>query len=246
MAELGFHYGPALNPNVMGATFPGGSRTGLVQRPQGLTLTTEALFGTPAVAALLEQMDAVLTVLARDLEVHILFGPSSARSAVQNAIIGLAHSTGAGSSGGKGVPFLGAAVRSGRAARGQSAREQAAPFVRSFPTRNPYYQTGDERRAWRRLLREGFARAVTMRDPSIWEDTWMQGARLQIQSYHRHFVDQRLLVTASRFVPAGAPGGAALLSPRYAKWKAKRYPGRPILTATGQLRDSLIATWIRR
>ena len=32
------------------------------------------------------------------------------------------------------------------------------------------------------------------------------------------------------------------LSPEYQKWKDKHYPGRPILTATGQLRDACLRT----
>jgi phage gpG-like protein len=34
-------------------------------------------------------------------------------------------------------------------------------------------------------------------------------------------------------------GGWAALSPKYAAWKAKHYPGKPILEATGALRGSL-------
>jgi phage gpG-like protein len=34
-------------------------------------------------------------------------------------------------------------------------------------------------------------------------------------------------------------GGWAPLSPRYAAWKARHYPGAPILVRTGDLRDSL-------
>lgn len=34
-------------------------------------------------------------------------------------------------------------------------------------------------------------------------------------------------------------GGWAPLSPRYAAWKAKRFPGQPIMVATGELRASL-------
>ncbi len=38
----------------------------------------------------------------------------------------------------------------------------------------------------------------------------------------------------------GGPGGAwSPLSPTYAEWKAKRYPGAPILEATGRLRAAL-------
>lgn len=34
-------------------------------------------------------------------------------------------------------------------------------------------------------------------------------------------------------------GGWQALSPRYAAWKARHYPGKPILERTGDLRDSL-------
>lgn len=38
---------------------------------------------------------------------------------------------------------------------------------------------------------------------------------------------------------AHASGGWAPLSPRYAAWKARHYPGRPILVLTGDLKESL-------
>lgn len=39
---------------------------------------------------------------------------------------------------------------------------------------------------------------------------------------------------------AHASGGWAPLSPKYAAWKAQRYPGQPTLVRTGELRASLI------
>lgn len=44
-----------------------------------------------------------------------------------------------------------------------------------------------------------------------------------------------------QFASEGAygSGGWAPLSPRYARWKARAYPGQPILVRTGELRESL-------
>lgn len=52
------------------------------------------------------------------------------------------------------------------------------------------------------------------------------------------YVGKELL---KNFISQGryASGGWAPLSPKYAKWKAKRYPGAPILVRTGQLRRDL-------
>lgn len=45
---------------------------------------------------------------------------------------------------------------------------------------------------------------------------------------------------AQQFATEGiAAGGWEPLSPRYAAWKARKYPGAPILTRTGKLRRSL-------
>lgn len=47
------------------------------------------------------------------------------------------------------------------------------------------------------------------------------------------------LSTAFETGGAGTAHGWAPLSPRYSRWKAKHYPGKPILTRTGALRKSL-------
>lgn len=48
-------------------------------------------------------------------------------------------------------------------------------------------------------------------------------------------------VQARQFNSEGSfgSGGWAPLSPAYAAWKAKRYPGKPILVRTGALKESL-------
>ena len=48
-------------------------------------------------------------------------------------------------------------------------------------------------------------------------------------------------IEARQFKSEGAygSGGWPALSPRYAAWKAKHYPGKPILERTGELKDSL-------
>lgn len=47
--------------------------------------------------------------------------------------------------------------------------------------------------------------------------------------------------TKQRFdTQGGDVGGWKPLSPAYAAWKARRYPGMPILVATGELRHSLV------
>ena len=45
----------------------------------------------------------------------------------------------------------------------------------------------------------------------------------------------------AQFASSGATGsgGWSPLSPRYAAWKARRFPGQPILVRTGRLRDTL-------
>jgi len=40
----------------------------------------------------------------------------------------------------------------------------------------------------------------------------------------------------------GPAGGWAPLSPRYAAWKSRHYPGQPTMVRTGRLRASLVAT----
>jgi phage gpG-like protein len=53
--------------------------------------------------------------------------------------------------------------------------------------------------------------------------------------------DRFALIQARQFKSSGryASGGWPALSPRYAAWKAKHYPGAPILVRSGDLRDSL-------
>lgn len=53
--------------------------------------------------------------------------------------------------------------------------------------------------------------------------------------------DDFLKIERRQFASEGAygSGGWAPLSPRYAKWKAEHYPGRPILERTGDLVASL-------
>jgi phage gpG-like protein len=48
-------------------------------------------------------------------------------------------------------------------------------------------------------------------------------------------IETRQFKSAGRY----ASGGWSPLSPRYAAWKAKHYPGAPILTRTAALRNSL-------
>lgn len=53
--------------------------------------------------------------------------------------------------------------------------------------------------------------------------------------------DRFVKLEARQFKSEGAygSGGWAALSPRYAAWKAKAYPGKPILERTGALKGSL-------
>lgn len=50
----------------------------------------------------------------------------------------------------------------------------------------------------------------------------------------------RLAVKGRFDTQGGDVGGWKPLSSKYAAWKAKRYPGQPILVATGELRQSLV------
>jgi phage gpG-like protein len=59
----------------------------------------------------------------------------------------------------------------------------------------------------------------------VWADIASRFVRLEQRQFASH--------------GAAASGGWAPLSPAYAAQKAKRYPGQPILVATGALRDSL-------
>jgi hypothetical protein len=53
--------------------------------------------------------------------------------------------------------------------------------------------------------------------------------------------DRFLDIEERQFATQGAygSGGWSPLSPKYAAWKARHYPGAPILVRTGELRDSL-------
>jgi len=51
----------------------------------------------------------------------------------------------------------------------------------------------------------------------------------------RDYIDRRIATGGTHHnMPPFAP-----LSPRYARWKSRRYPGAPILVRSGRLRDSL-------
>ena len=55
----------------------------------------------------------------------------------------------------------------------------------------------------------------------------------------RNIADNFNQVEKEAFEQGGRKRKWRALSPAYAAWKAKKYPGRPILVRTGDLRDSL-------
>lgn len=77
---------------------------------------------------------------------------------------------------------------------------------------------GDE--ALNRVL-DGWTRKI-----EDWQPAWRQIVLDHRETSMLQFVGDGRVDGLSRYAP---------LSPRYARWKARRYPGRPILTASGRL-----------
>lgn len=66
-----------------------------------------------------------------------------------------------------------------------------------------------------------------------------------VGSFHK--VGAMMVNEIKRRVAAGeAPGGVAALSAKYAEWKGRKYPGKPIGEATGAMLRSLVAKVERR
>lgn len=59
----------------------------------------------------------------------------------------------------------------------------------------------------------------------LWDELAAKFARIEVRQFNSE--------------GAYGSGGWPALSPRYAAWKARHYPGRPILERTGELRRSL-------
>jgi len=59
-------------------------------------------------------------------------------------------------------------------------------------------------------------------------NTFRKVGKLMVRGVRLHFAQE-----------LNKRGHFPALTPRYAKWKQKRFPGKPILTATGELRRSL-------
>lgn len=69
-------------------------------------------------------------------------------------------------------------------------------------------------------------------------------ARLDYSEYFEQYLEPDFeLIQQEQFASEGARGEAGAwqpLNPSYAAWKAARFPGMPILQATGRLRDSYV------